>query len=210
MPSRNFEVVLLTAALAIAGGPMATAQSSAPPADTSGLAPITGGPVVAGVCLLSQRDLFARSRVGAAANQRLRTLAQQAHDQLEVERTSIETDARSLAAQKASLSAADFQARQQALQQRSQAYQSHVQDRSRQVQATGVKVVSQIAAAAQPIVADAYRSHGCGLLISRDTLMGGNLTNDLTPTVLSGLDAKMTTITFDLEPPAPPPGLTGR
>jgi Skp family chaperone for outer membrane proteins len=189
---------------------MATAQSSAPPADAAAVPPITGGPVVPGVCLLSQRDLLARSRVGVAVNQRLRALAQQAQDQLDAERASIDTDARALAAQKASLSAADFQARQQALQQRAQAYQAHVQDRSRQVQATGLKVVSQISAAAQPIVADAYRSHNCGLLISRDTLMGGNLTNDLTPAVLSGLDARLPTLTFDLEPPAPQPGSTGR
>jgi Skp family chaperone for outer membrane proteins len=209
MPSRNFEVALLTAALAIAGGPLATAQSTAP-AEAAGLSPITGGPVVPGVCLLSQRDVFARSRVGVAANTRLRTLAQQAQDQLEGERTSIETDARTLAGQKATLAAADFQARQQALGQRAQAYQAHVQERSRQVDATRLKVAGQIAVAAQPLVADAYRSHGCGLLISRDTLMGGNMANDLTAAVVTGLDAKMSTISFDLEPPAPQPGATTR
>ena len=35
---------------------------------------------------------------------------------------------------------------------------------------------------------------------TRAEVVAGNMANDLTPAVVQGLDAKMTTITFDLEP----------
>ena len=42
--------------------------------------------------------------------------------------------------------------------------------------------------------------HRCGLLLDRDSVLGGNMANDLTPEVVQGLDRKTTSITFDLEP----------
>jgi len=36
-------------------------------------------------------------------------------------------------------------------------------------------------------------------IIDRNSVLGGNMSNDLTPMLARGLDAKVTTITFDLE-----------
>jgi hypothetical protein len=49
-------------------------------------------------------------------------------------------------------------------------------------------------------VASAYASHHCGLLLNRDAVLGGNTTNDLTAEVVQGLDRKITTMSFNLEP----------
>jgi hypothetical protein len=59
--------------------------------------------------------------------------------------------------------------------------------------------MERIGAAAQPVVASVYQQKGCGLLLDRGVVLGGNMANDLTPAVVQGLDAKMSTISFDLE-----------
>ena len=159
-----------------------------------------GGPQVSGVCFLSQEAVFANSKVGQAATARLRQLAQDASAPLMSERQSIETDARALQADQGKVPAAQLQSRRDVLSQRAQAYQASLQDVSRRVEATKANAVQQIAQAAQPIVVQAYHARGCGLLLNRNVVIGGNLAGDLTPDIVNGLDAKITAITFNLEP----------
>jgi Skp family chaperone for outer membrane proteins len=158
-----------------------------------------GGPQVAGVCLLSQQAVVANAKVGVAATARLKELAQQADQELQGERATLQSDAKALEGQKASLKPADFQARQQALATRAQAFDATVQQRSREIEATRTKALGQIAAQAQPVIASVYKAHNCGLLMDRTAVLGGNMTGDLTPDVVKGLDAKITTITFNRE-----------
>jgi hypothetical protein len=49
------------------------------------------------------------------------------------------------------------------------------------------------------LIAQAYGAHGCGLLIDRNSVLGGNKSGDLTGAVVQGLDARITTITFERE-----------
>jgi Skp family chaperone for outer membrane proteins len=184
--------VLALASLALVAAPVAAEAQTANP--------ITGGPTIAGLCLLSQTAVFVSSKVGQAATARLRQLAQAEESGFSGERQAIETEAKTLQDQKSALSPSQLRTRQDALAQRAQAYQDRVQMLSRQIEATRIKAVGQIAQAAQPVVAQAYQARGCGLLFSRDAVLAGNMANDLTPAVVQGLDAKMTTITFDLEP----------
>jgi Skp family chaperone for outer membrane proteins len=69
--------------------------------------------------------------------------------------------------------------------------------RNREIEATREKALGRIAMEMQPLVAQAYAAHGCGLLIDRGLVLGGNMTNDLTPAIVAGLDARLTTISFD-------------
>ena len=61
-------------------------------------------------------------------------------------------------------------------------------------------VLERIAHEAQPVIATSYAAHHCGLLLDRTSVLGGNMGGDLTPDVVRGLDARITTITFELEP----------
>lgn len=168
------------------------------------------GPVVPGVCLVSQEGVFANAKIGLAATARLRQLAQAPADALNAERAQIVADAKTLDAQKGSLTAAQFRERQQTLVERDQAYQAKFQGLDRQIEATRQKALGQIAEAAQPVIAQVYQAHGCGLLFAREAVLGGNMSNDLTAAVVEGLDAKVTTIIFDLEPPQPAPAAAGQ
>ncbi|MBE1162413.1 OmpH family outer membrane protein [Dyella acidiphila] len=188
--------LLAVAAVALIGVPGAAvhAQTSA----TGG--PSLNGPVVPGVCLLSREAIFANAKVGQAATARLKQLAQQAQSQIDAERKPIDTDVQAYRAKASSLSADQRQAQEQALGQRMQQVQIDQQTKGRQIEATRVKALDQIAQYAQPVIASAYESKKCGLLLDRNVAFGGNMANDLTPAVVQGLDAKITTISFNLEP----------
>jgi Skp family chaperone for outer membrane proteins len=184
------------AAILLAAVPAAAVQ-----AQSSGDSnPPLGGPVVSGVCYLSREAIFANAKVGKAASARLKQLADQAQSEIEAERKPIDADVQSYRSQAASLSADQRQSREQALGQRMQKVQEDQAQRSRQLEATRVKALGQIAQYAQPVITEAYRTKSCGLLLDRNAVLGGNMANDLTPLVVQGLDAKITTMSFNLEP----------
>ena len=183
------------------GARAASVPASAP---ASAAAPVSSlaGPLVPGVCLLSQQGLIGRSKVGAAATARLRSLAEQAQAELDADKASLERRANGLNAERATLTPAQFQAKAQALNQRGQAVQAEAAERTRQLEATRQKAYGLILQEAQPFVARAFTAHACGLLVSREAVLGGNLANDLTPEVLVAMDAGATPVAFELEPPA--------
>jgi Skp family chaperone for outer membrane proteins len=182
-----------------AAAPVAAA-ASAPVAGASGpAAGDFGGPLVANVCLLSRERIFAQAQVGQAATARLKQLGQKAQANFDGERRKLEGEAKALQGKAATMPPADVQRRQQQLQARAQAAQAEAAQAARELEATRAKVMGQIEDAVQPIVLATYQAKGCGLLLAREAVLGGNMGNDLTATVIQGLDAKMTTITFERE-----------
>lgn len=199
------------AAAVFLAAPAARAQTpatpAAPPASAvpaAGAAPATPGaskgPLVPGVCLLSQESLIGRSKVGQAATARLRELAGQVQANLNGEKARLEARGKALNDKRATLTPLQMQAQSQALNQRAQALQAEAGERSQQIDATKTRAFNRVLQEAQPFVAQAYAAHGCGLLFARETVLTGNLGNDLTDEVLAALDAKAMPITFDLEP----------
>jgi Skp family chaperone for outer membrane proteins len=173
-----------------AAGPGAAQTATAQP---------LGGPALPGICLLSQQAVLTNAKVGLAATARLKQIADQVQAEINAARAPLEADAQSLQTQRASLKPADLQARQQALSARAQALQQTVNQRQREIEATRQKALVRIANEAQPVIAAAFKARGCGLLFDRNSVLGGNLAGDLTPAVVQGLDAKITTITFERE-----------
>jgi len=156
-----------------------------------------GGSAIAGICLLSREAVLTNAKIGKAATARLQQLAQQAQAEVAAGRKPIQDDWAALQAQRATLKPADLAQRQQALAQRDQAIAQTAQQRSRELELTRQKAMTQIADDAQPVIATAYKARNCGLLVSRDVVLGGNMTGDLTADVVKGLDSRITTISFD-------------
>jgi len=192
-----------TPVLAAAPGP-----APAPSAPSAAGRMDYGGPLVPGVCLLSREQVFAQSEVGQAAAARLKQLGQRAQASLDAEKRRLEAEAKALQTQQVTMTPAQIQHRQQQLQARYQAIQANAAQIGRELEATRIKATGLVEDAMEPIVKAAYQAKGCGLLLSREALVGGNLGNDLTGEVVRGLDAKITTITFEREhlPPAPAEG----
>jgi Skp family chaperone for outer membrane proteins len=158
-----------------------------------------GGPVIAGVCLLSQQAVVANAQVGKSATARLKEIADVAQSEISAGRAQLDFDAKAIQSQQATLKPDEYQQKQQALGQRVQALEQKAQLRSREIELTRQKGLARIASAAQPVIADVYKSKNCGLLFDRNSALGGNFANDLTADVVKGLDAKITTITFEKE-----------
>jgi Skp family chaperone for outer membrane proteins len=156
-----------------------------------------GGTAVPGVCLLSREAVFANSKVGVAATARMRELTQQAETEVATDRKPLEDEATALQAQRAKLKPADFDQRQQSLSERAQIVQAKAQQRTQELELTRQKALAQIGDQAQPVIAAVYKAKGCGLLVDRNSVLGGNMANDLTPAVVQGLDAKVTSISFN-------------
>jgi Skp family chaperone for outer membrane proteins len=152
---------------------------------------------VPGVCFLSQTAVLANAKVGLAATARLKQIADMADAELKTRRDPLDAEAKALQSMQSTLSAVDLQTRRQALADKTRALEQLTQTRRQEVELTRQKAVGQIDAVEQPILADVYAAHHCGILLDRSNVLGGNMAGDLTTDVAKGLDAKMTTITFE-------------
>ncbi|RDI97834.1 OmpH family outer membrane protein [Dyella solisilvae] len=183
-----------TAALVVAAG-LSVAPMSSTRADEA-----LGGNALPGLCMLSREAVFVQSKVGQAASQHLNQLAAQARTQLESQGKPLQAEVQSFQQKAPSLTDAQRKEQGEALQAKVQAFQQQQAQLGDRVQLTAAKARQTIAQSAEPIVADVYKSHKCGLLLNRDAVLGGNMTHDLTAEVVEGLDRKITTINFSLEP----------
>lgn len=193
MSTRNFLAALTLVAVAVAGAALPAAAQQAQP---------LGGPVIPGVCLLSREAVFANAAAGKAASARLQALAAAAQAEIETERQPLEAQLRALEGQ------ADNAARRQRAEELAaqwQALQQKAAHASQEVEATRIKAMERIANEAQPMIAQVYAAKACGLLLDRNTALGGNFANDLTADVVQALDARLSSITFERErlPQAP-------
>jgi len=180
--------------LAMAAPGFAMAQTS--PAGTP-----LGGPLIQGVCLLSIPAVDSNAQVGKAATARLQELQRAAQAEVNSETAALQADDKALQAQKATLKPADYDAKVRVLRNRAAALQQKANMRSQQWEITRQKAIVRIHAEMEQVIAPVYKAHNCGLLVDRNSVLGGNMGNDLTKGVVDALDARITTISFDLEPP---------
>ncbi|MEW9573302.1 OmpH family outer membrane protein [Rhodanobacter sp. Si-c] len=193
---RSLFVAALAAATGFSFAPVAPAQASAAPVASHPL----GGKPVPGICMLSSEAVFTESKVGQASSERLKQLATQQQSLLEDQRKPLDAEIQAFQQKSSTLTEAQREQQGKALQQRMQAFQAQVKQLDQRIQLTRGKVMQQIGKQAQPLVESSYNSHDCGLLLNRDVVLGGNTANDLTGDVVRGLDAKITTLNFNLEP----------
>lgn len=158
-----------------------------------------GGNPIAGLCLLSQAEVLGKAKVAAAADTQLKTLGSQAQAEVDGQRKPVEADIKTFQASAAGLKPDDRATREKALAGRLQQVQLLAQQRSRELELTRAKATQRILTEAQPVITQVYKQRNCGLLISRDAVFGGNMTNDLTAAVIQGLDAKLSTISLTRE-----------
>ena len=188
MTTRTFFAALTFAAAASAALPAAAQQAPA--------AQPLGGPVIPGVCLLSREAVFANAAAGKAASARLQELAAAAQNEIETERQPLEAELRALENQPDN---AARRQRAETLAGQWQTLQQKAAHASQEVEATRIKAMERIANEAQPAIAQVYAAKACGLLLDRNSALGGNFANDLTAEVVQALDGRLSTITFERE-----------
>jgi Skp family chaperone for outer membrane proteins len=159
-----------------------------------------GGKPIAGLCMLSRDQVLAQSKVGMATNKRMQQLAEQARSNIQKDREPLDKQIQQFQDQASSLKPADRAARQKNLQGRMQALQNKAQVLDKRLRITRAKAMSEIGQKIQPLLDGIYKSHNCGLLLDRDSVLGGNMANDLTTDVIAALDKNVTSISFSLAP----------
>ncbi|ATY34208.1 OmpH family outer membrane protein [Sphingomonas psychrotolerans] len=187
--------IAATALLGAASSVVAQTTGGTGAAATPAAQPL-GGPLVAGVCLLSREAIYANAVVGKSVSARLQELARAAQAEIDAERKPLEAEAKALEGKPETPQLAP---RRQALVSKWQALQLKAAHNGREIEATRGKALMRIATAAQPVIAQVYGQKKCGLLFDRGSALGGNFGNDLTVDVVKGLDATVLTIPVERE-----------
>lgn len=194
MTIRKLTAATIVAALSLGVTTQASAQAAAPAAPA-----VTHGPPIAGVCILSIEGAIGSSTVGKYVQTRLQQIATQVQAELKAEETTINNEAKALDTAKASLDQATLEKRANDLQAKANAYQRKGQLRQREMQATQEKALGRIGQEMDPLIRQAYQQKQCSILLQRDALVIANPAMDLTPQVVTALNAKITQFTFDRE-----------
>jgi Skp family chaperone for outer membrane proteins len=199
MTFKPLAAAALVSAISMASGPT-LAQTAAPRAPAAPAAPaVTHGPVLNGVCVVSIEAAIGNSTVGKYVESRMQQIVSQVNAELNGERTAIDNEAKTLEGQRASLDQSAFEQRASALQVRANALQRKASQRDREVSATEQKAVGRIGQEMEPLIRQAYQQKSCSLLVNRNAVVMANPAMDLTPQVVTALNAKITQFAFDRE-----------
>lgn len=199
MTFKPFVAVALAAASSLALSSSAFAQAAAAPA-------VTHGPLVPGLCIINVEAAVGGSTVGKYVNTRLQQIVGQVQAELGAERTAIDNEAKALDSQRSTLDQNTFEQRGAALQVRANALQRKAQLRDREVQATEQKALARVGDEMEPLIRQAYQQKNCSVLLQRNAVVLASPTMDITPQVITALNAKITQFAFDrehLDSPAP-------
>ena len=185
------------AVAALTAATSALAQAPAPAA----AAPIPSGPPIAGMCVVDLEQVVAGSTVGRYVQTRLQQIQAQANAELNGENTQLNNDARALDGQRATLDQTTFEQRGTAIQVRANALQRKVQQRERELQVTEQKAVGRVIQESEQPLRQVYQQKGCSVLLQHQAVLGAfyNQAMDITPQVVTGLNAKITQFPFERE-----------
>ncbi|USQ93752.1 OmpH family outer membrane protein [Caulobacter sp. RL271] len=182
-------------ALAIATAASAQTAPAAAPAAPA----VTHGPALPGVCIFSSPRAVASSQVGKAVDARLKTIIQQVNAELTGERTGLDNEAKALDAKKATMAQDALEQQASALQVKANAWQRKGQLRQKEVEATEQKALSRVYQELDTPIKQVYQAQKCSILFDRESVMLANPAMDITDAVVTALDARIKTLTFDRE-----------
>jgi Skp family chaperone for outer membrane proteins len=205
MTSKTLAAGLCAAAVALTTGSSAFAQAAAAPAPPA----VTHGPPIAGMCIFSGDTAFGLSTVGHYVGDRLKQLNDQTVAELTGEKNAIDNDAKALDARRATLDQSALEQQASALQVRANALQRKAQLRDREVSATEQKAVGRIGQEMEPLITQVYQQKACSVLLQRTAVVIANPAMDITPQVITALNAKITQFAFDRERLDQPQAATG-
>jgi Skp family chaperone for outer membrane proteins len=175
----------------------APAAASAAPAAP----PIVNGPVLPGVCFFSEQATIGQSLVGQAIATRLQQLLGQVRAEIQPQEQSYQTDGQGLEAARGTLSAAEFQKKAADLNLRRSNLDHLETQRQQELEYTQQKAIRRVDVEIAQVLPAVYQQHNCSLLINGQAVMLGNPGMDLTPAVVTALNARIQTLVFDREAP---------
>lgn len=186
-------------------GPAAAAPPRPAAAAAPAPAPIRHGPALPGVCTYSGDQAIQDSEVGKYVAARMKQIVTEVNAELQAEDTAIKNEAKAIDAARATAQTDALEARAAALQARFNAYKRKQQLREAEVEQTRRKALMRVLQELDPIAVGVYQARNCSILLGDGVLLG-NPAMDITPQVITGLNAKIKSFTFNrerLDTPAP-------
>jgi outer membrane protein len=160
---------------------------------------VTHGPPIAGVCILSLENAIGASTVGRYVETRMQQIVAQVNAELNGEKTALDNDAKALDARRTTLDQSAFEQQAAAIQVRGSALQRKAQLRDREVSATEQKAIGRVGQEMEPLIRQVYQQRTCSVLFQRTAVVIANPAMDITPQVITALNAKLTQFAFDRE-----------
>ncbi len=174
----------------------ALAQTAAPMAASS----IQSGPPISGICVFSAARAVETSAVGLSVSVRLKALAQTADAELNAAATGFQQEQAAVQAARSTMNQDQFDQRALALRQKYEALQRLQQQRAQELQATRDKQLQRIGLEIDPILKNVYTGRNCSMLVNADVTFNiFNQQMDITPAVITQLNTKLTSLSFDRE-----------
>jgi Skp family chaperone for outer membrane proteins len=187
---------------ALAGALALTALAPYAAAQTAGAAasPLTApGPALSGVCVLSEQGMVAGSLVGKSVAARIQQLAQVADSEVNSQVTALQSDEKTFENARTSFSTEQQNQKIAEFQGRERDVQRLAQQRSQELEATRQKRLNEVVSDALPMIREAVQQHNCSIVVEAGSTLTFNPAMDLTPSVIQGLNAKITQMTFERE-----------
>lgn len=205
-------VAALTFASAVAAQ-TPPARPAAPPLVAPAAAAVRHGPALPEVCTYNGDQAVQNSEVGKYVAARMQQIIAEANAELTAEDTAIKNEAKAIDAARATAPTDAMEARAANLQVRFNAFKRKQQLRQAEVQQTERKALMRVLQELDPIAVGVYQARNCSLLLGDGVLLG-NPAMDITSQVVTGLNAKIKTFTFNREhldtPPAGGPAVPPR
>lgn len=196
--------LLAFASAAAAQAPAAPA--AARPATPAAAAPaMTHGPAIPGVCVVNGERILVESAVGKAVAARLQQLSNVVRAELTAEQDALVKDAQAFQTARATLAQDAIDKRDADLQVRNNALQRKAEQRQRELQATQQKAFGRITTELEPVEIQVYQQRQCSMLLAAEAVMASNPAMDITPVVITALNARIQTLTFERERLDPTP-----
>ena len=187
------------AALAFASATLAQTPPPRPAAAAAPAAPpVRHGPALAGVCTYNGDQAVQDSEVGKYVATRMKQIIAEVNAELTAEDTAIKNEAKAIDAARAGGATDALEARAANLQVRCNAVKRKQQLRQTEVQQTERKALMRVLQELDPIAVGVYQARNCSILLGDGVLLG-NPAMDITGQVVTGLNAKIKTFTFNRE-----------
>lgn len=154
------------------------------------------GPAIPGVCVYHHDRLLAQSTAGQSVATGMQRLQQEVQAELAPYEQFIQSESQQLQQGRGTIPQADFATREQALATRYQEARNLAQTREGELRYTQAIQLQQIAQAADPVILALYTERGCGILISRDTVLRVNPTMDITEAAIQRVNAALPSLSF--------------
>ena len=198
--------LLAFASAAAAQAPAAPAAARpAAPAAAAAAPAMTHGPAIPGVCVVNGERILVESAVGKAVAARLQQLSNVVRAELTAEQDALVKDAQAFQTARATLAQDAIDKRDADLQVRNNALQRKAEQRQRELQATQQKAFGRITTELEPVEIQVYQQRQCSMLLAAEAVMASNPAMDITPVVITALNARIQTLTFERERLDPTP-----